>query len=79
MLIDRGEHVHVLSELLLFQRARCERPERAYAARMDYLQQRCKHQHPLRSHSSIVQLDAMSSDMMSCMATCLGQLRWWCF
>ena len=71
-MIDRGEHV--LSELLLLQRARCERPERAYAARMDYLQQRCKQQRPLRSHSSTVQLDAMSSDMMSCMAD--GGVAW---
>ena len=69
MLIDRGEHV--LSELLLLQRARCERSERAYAARMDQLQQRCKQQRPLRSHSSPVQLGVMRGDMMSAMATWL--------
>ena len=73
MLIDRGEHV--LSELLLLQRARCERPESAYAARMDHLQQRCKQQRPLRSHSSTVQLHAMSGDMMSGMTTWLGRPR----
>ena len=73
VLIDRGEHV--LSELLLLQRARCERPERAYAARMDHLQQRCKQQRPLRSHSSTVQLNAMKGDMMSCMAMWLGRFR----
>ena len=73
MLIDRGEHV--LSELLLLQRARCERPESAYAARMDHLQQRCKQQRPLRSHRSPVQLHAMSGDIMSCMATVAGRLR----
>ena len=65
----------MLSELLLLQRARCERPERAYAARMDHLQQRCKQQRPLRSHSSTrVQLDAaMSGDMMS--SRCLAWRR----
>ena len=60
----------MLSELLLLQhvlqRARCERPECAYAARTDHLQQHCKLQRLLRSHSSTVQLDAMSGDMMSC-------------
>ena len=73
MLIDRGEHV--LSELLLLQRARCERLERAYGARMDQLQQRCKQQRQLRSHRSTVQLHATSGDMVSCMATVAGRLR----
>ena len=68
MLIDRGEHV--LSELLLLQRTRCEWSERAYVARVDHLQQ--QRPLPLRSHSSTVQLHAMSGDMMSCMATWLG-------
>ena len=66
---DRGEHV--LSELLLLQRARCERLERDYGARMDQLQQRCKQQRPLRSHCSTVQLGVTSGDMMSAMATWL--------
>ena len=61
MLIDRGEHV--LSELVLLQRARCERSERAYVARMDQLQQRCKQQQPLRSHRSTVQLEAGRHDV----------------
>ena len=69
MLIDRGEHV--LSERLLLPHARCARPERAYIARMDQLQQRCKQQRPLRSHCSTVQLGVTSGDMMSAMATWL--------
>ena len=73
MLIDRGEHV--LSELLLLQRARCERPKRAYIARMVQLQQRCKQQRQLKSLRSTVQLHATSGNMVSCMATVAGRLR----
>ena len=66
---DRGEHV--LSELLLLQRARCVRPERASVAHMDQLQQRCKQRRPQRSHSSMVQLGVTSGDMRSRVATWL--------
>ena len=67
--------MHVLSELLLLQRARCERPKRAYIARMVQLQQRCKQQRQLKSLRSTVQLHATSGNMVSCMATVAGRLR----
>ena len=66
---DRGEHV--LSELLLLQRARCVRPERASVAHMDQLQQRCKQRRLQRSHSSMVQLGVTSGDMRSRVTTWL--------